>query len=81
MKNMIKENADVLGLNSVSLSISFTTLHEVLQITLLVVSIIYTVDRFIYYRNKRKYPGKTLQKAASQGSNGLFYGKRCESCK
>ena len=53
MKNMIKENADVLGLNSVSLSISFTTLHEMLQITLLVVSIIYTVDRFIYYRNKR----------------------------
>lgn len=50
---MIKENADVLGLNSVSLSISFTTLHEVLQITLLVVSIIYTIDRFMYYRNKR----------------------------
>jgi len=54
MKNMIKENADVLGLNSVSLSISFTALHEMLQITLLVVSIIYTVDRFMYYRNKRK---------------------------
>ena len=54
MKNIIKENADVLGLNSVSLSISFTTMHEVLQITLLVVSIIYTIDRFIYYRNKRK---------------------------
>jgi len=54
MKNMIKENADVLGLNSVSLSISFTTLHQTLQIILLLVSIIYTVDRFIYYRNKRK---------------------------
>ena len=53
MKNMIKENADVLGLNSVSLSISFTTMNEVLQITLLVVSIIYTIDRFMYYRNKR----------------------------
>ena len=52
MKNMIKENADVLGLNSVSLSISFTTLHQTLQITLLLVSIIYTVDRFMYYRNK-----------------------------
>jgi hypothetical protein len=54
MKNMIKENADVLGLNSISLSISFTTLHQTLQITLLLVSIIYTVDRFMYYRNKRK---------------------------
>ena len=54
MKTLIKENADVLSLNSVSLSISFTTLHEMLQITLLVVSIIYTIDRFMYYRNKRK---------------------------
>lgn len=54
MKEILKENADVLGLNSVSLSISFTHLHEFLQITLLVVSIIYTIDRFMYYRNKRK---------------------------
>jgi len=54
MKEIIRENADVLGLNSVSLSISLTTLHETLQIVLLVVSIIYTIDRFIYYRNKRK---------------------------
>ena len=54
MKNILKENADVLGLNSVSISISFTTLHQTLQITLLLVSIIYTVDRFMYYRNKRK---------------------------
>jgi hypothetical protein len=54
MKNLVKENADVLGLNSVSYAISFTAVEQVLQITLLVVSIIYTVDRFIYYRNKRK---------------------------
>ena len=54
MKNLKKENADVLGLNSVTLSISFTAIEQVLQITLLIISIIYTVDRFIYYRNKRK---------------------------
>ena len=54
MKNLIKENADVLGLNSVTLSISFTAVEQVLQITLLLVSILYTVDRFMYYRNKRK---------------------------
>lgn len=54
MKNLIKENADVLGLNSLTLSISFTTVEQVLQIVLLLISIIYTIDRFIYYRNKRK---------------------------
>ncbi len=54
MKNLIMQNADVLGLNSVTLAISFTQVEQVLQIALLVVSIIYTVDRFLYYRNKRK---------------------------
>jgi hypothetical protein len=54
MKNLIKENADVLGLNSVTFAFSFTAIEQVLQIVLLIVSIIYTVDRFMYYRNKRK---------------------------
>ncbi len=54
MKNLIRENADVLGLNSLTLSISFTAIEQFLQITLLLVSIVYTVDRFIYYRNIRK---------------------------
>lgn len=54
MKNLIRENADVLGLNSITLSISFTQVEQVLQILLLVISIIYTIDRFMYYRNKRK---------------------------
>ncbi len=54
MKNLIRENADVLGLNSVTLSISFTQVEQVLQILLLLISIVYTVDRFMYYRNKRK---------------------------
>ena len=54
MKNLLQQNADVLGLNSVTLFISFTTVEQILQIVLLSVSIIYTVDRFLYYRNKRK---------------------------
>lgn len=54
MKNLISQNADVLGLNSVTLMISFSQVEQILQITLLVVSIIYTLDRFLYYRNKRK---------------------------
>ena len=54
MKSLIKENADVLSLNSISAAISFSAVEELLQIVLLVVSILYTVDRYIYYRNKRK---------------------------
>jgi len=54
MKNLIKENADVLGLNSITLMISFTEVEQFLQIILLSISIIYTIDRFRYYRNKRK---------------------------
>ena len=54
MKSLIKENADVLSLNSISAAISFSAVEELLQIVLLLVSILYTVDRYIYYRNKRK---------------------------
>ena len=54
MKNLLKENADVLGLNSITLSISFTAVEQVLQILLLLLSIVYTVDRLMYYRSKRK---------------------------
>lgn len=54
MKSLIKENADVLSLNSITAAISFTAVEELLQIVLLIVSILYTVDRYIYYRNKRK---------------------------
>ena len=54
MKNLIKENADVLGLNSITLSISFTAVEQVLQIFLLLLSIVYTIDRLMYYRSKRK---------------------------
>jgi len=54
MKNIIKENADVLGLNVLTISISFSAVEQILQICLLVISIAYTIDRFLYYRNKRK---------------------------
>lgn len=54
MKEIIRENADVLGLNSLTLSISFTAIEQVLQITLLVLSIIYTVNRILDYRKKKK---------------------------
>jgi hypothetical protein len=53
MKNLISQNADVLGLNSVTLMISFTEVEQVLQIILLCVSIIYTIDKYISYRKRK----------------------------
>ena len=54
MKSLLTQNADVLGLNSLTFAFSFTAIEQVLQIVLLVVSILYTVDRLRYYRSKRK---------------------------
>jgi hypothetical protein len=53
MKNLITQNADVLGLNSVTLMISFTDVEQILQIILLCVSIIYTIDKYISYRKNK----------------------------
>lgn len=52
MKNLLAQNADVLGLNSLTLMISFTNVEQVLQIILLTVSIIYTVDKYIQHRKR-----------------------------
>lgn len=53
MKSLISQNADVLGLNSITLMISFTEVEQVLQIILLCVSIIYTLDKYISYRKRK----------------------------
>jgi len=53
MKNLISQNADVLGLNSLTLMISFTEVEQVLQIVLLCISIIYTLDKYISYRKRK----------------------------
>ena len=54
MKNLLQQNADVLGLNSVTLFISLTEVEQILQILLLCISIIYTAQRFIDYKNGKK---------------------------
>ncbi len=54
MKEIAAQNADVLGLNSVTLFISFTEVEQVLQIVLLLLSILYTAQRFIDYKNGKK---------------------------
>jgi len=53
MKSLISQNADVLGLNSITLMISFTEVEQVLQIVLLCISIIYTLDKYISYRKRK----------------------------
>jgi hypothetical protein len=54
MKEIVQQNADVFGLNSVTLFISFTEVEQVLQIVLLLLSILYTAQRFIDYKNGKK---------------------------
>lgn len=54
MKTLLVQNADVLGLNSITLFISLTEVEQVLQILLLIISIIYTTQRFIDYKNGKK---------------------------
>ncbi len=54
MKEIIQQNADVFGLNSITLFISFTEVEQILQIVLLLLSILYTAQRFIDYKNGKK---------------------------
>ena len=54
MKQLLAQNSDVLGLNSITLFISLTEVEQILQILLLCISIIYTAQRFIDYKNGKK---------------------------
>jgi hypothetical protein len=54
MKELATQNADVLGLNSITLFISFTEVEQILQIVLLLLSILYTAQRFIDFKNGKK---------------------------
>ena len=47
MKTLLKECSDVLTLNITTLAISFTDVEMLLKIVLLLLSIIYTADKFI----------------------------------
>ena len=55
MKNLLKETSDVLLLNTTTFT--FATLADVevvLKIAVLLLSIIYTTDKIIYNRKRRK---------------------------
>ena len=53
-KKIAEEIAPVLTLNSTSFVVSLTDLELILKILLLVVSIVYTLERFMYYKRKKK---------------------------
>jgi len=54
MKDLINQNVDVLGLNSISLAISLSGVEQIMQIILLSLSIVYTLDRYITWKNGKK---------------------------
>jgi hypothetical protein len=55
LKTITKEVGEVIGVNAAILSITtFTDLEILLKIILLVVSIIYTIDKYWHNRKKRK---------------------------
>ena len=54
IKTATKEIAGVLGLNGVILRVTtFTDLEVILKLLLLVVSIVYTIDKWLYHKKKR----------------------------
>ena len=54
LKQITKEVGEVVGVNTAILSITtFTNLEVLLKIILLLVSIVYTVDKWWYHKNNR----------------------------
>jgi len=54
LKQITKEIGEVLGVNSVILSITtFTNLEVLLKILLLVISIVYTLDKWWFHKKNR----------------------------
>ena len=55
MKNILKETSDVLVLNTTTFTFaSLADVEVVLKIAVLLLSIIYTTDKIIYNRKRRK---------------------------
>jgi hypothetical protein len=55
MKNLLKETQDVLLLNAGTFTfVSLANIEVILKITLLALTIVYTADKYIYNRKKRK---------------------------
>tara|TARA_R100001244_G_scaffold132222_1_gene107581 strand:- start:953 stop:1144 length:192 start_codon:yes stop_codon:yes gene_type:complete len=54
IKQITKEVGEVIGFNSIILSITtFTNIEVALKILLLLVSIVYTIDKWLYHKKQR----------------------------
>tara|TARA_R110001583_G_scaffold29380_4_gene102990 strand:+ start:861 stop:1049 length:189 start_codon:yes stop_codon:yes gene_type:complete len=54
IKSITKDLGEVIGFNSIILSVTtFTNLELILKILLLLVSIIYTIDKWLYHKKQR----------------------------
>tara|TARA_R110002072_G_scaffold3261_2_gene24057 strand:+ start:3512 stop:3685 length:174 start_codon:yes stop_codon:yes gene_type:complete len=55
MKNLMKEVGDVLVLNTTTFTfVTLADIEVILKIVLLLMSIIYTTDKYIYNRKRKK---------------------------
>ena len=54
MKQFFKENLEVFSINTITIGLSLTQIHTILQILALIVGIIYTIDKIVYFRKNRK---------------------------
>lgn len=60
--SITKDLSEVIGFNSIILSITtFTNLELILKILLLTVSIIYTIDKWLYHKKQRDEKKKAKQ--------------------
>jgi len=55
MKQFFKENLEVFSINTITIGLSLTQIHTILQILALIVGIIYTIDKIVYFRKNRKW--------------------------
>jgi len=63
MKNIIKETSDVLILNTTTFTFaSMANVEILLKIAVLLLSIIYTTDKLIYNRKRRKNEDRNMEK-------------------
>lgn len=63
MKNIIKETSDVLILNTTTFTFaSMANVEIMLKIAVLLLSIIYTTDKLIYNRRRRKNEDRNMEK-------------------
>tara|TARA_R110000751_G_scaffold261458_1_gene360751 strand:- start:313 stop:492 length:180 start_codon:yes stop_codon:yes gene_type:complete len=55
MKNEMKDTVEFLGINMGGIGISLTSLDEMLRILVLVATLVYSIQKIIYYYKKKKH--------------------------